>query len=148
MSQASISILTQHLKAQLAHLAMLREYHRSSNENPYFKSALSFALEDAQEAIARVASRLRQLGQPLLDESLDEAGEKLLRQSRTRRSIEDKLKFVQHGLKHQLEWDGARVKDMKDDADSQAILVALAEQTRVRLERWETLMKDLKVSLD
>jgi hypothetical protein len=88
------------------------------------------------------------LGQPLLDESLDEAGEKLLRQSRTRRSIEDKLKFVQHGLKHQLEWDGARVKDMKDDADSQAILVALAEQTRVRLERWETLMKDLKVSLD
>jgi hypothetical protein len=40
MSQASIFILTQHLKAQLAHLAMLREYHRSGNENPYFKSAL------------------------------------------------------------------------------------------------------------
>jgi hypothetical protein len=55
---------------------------------------------------------------------------------------------VQYGLKHQLEWYGDRLKDLKDDADSQAIFVALAEQTRVRLERWETLMKELKVPLD
>jgi hypothetical protein len=147
MANASISILTQHLKSQLAYLAVLREYHQGS-DNPYFRSALSFGLEDTQEAIARVASRLRQLGHPLLDQSLDEAGEKLLRQARSRRGLEDKLKFVQYGLKHQLEWYGAYLKDLKDDADSQAIFVALAEQTRVRLERWETLMKDLKVPLD
>ncbi|MCL4298300.1 MAG: hypothetical protein KJ077_21365 [Anaerolineae bacterium] len=147
MANTSVSILTQHLKSQLAYLAVMREYHQGG-ESPYFKSALSFALEDTQEAIARVASRLRQLGHPLLDHSLDEAGEKLLRQARSRRGLEDKLKFVQHGLKHQLEWYGTRLKDLKDDADSQAIFVALAEQTRVRLERWETLMKELKVPLD
>jgi hypothetical protein len=145
--QPSISLLTQHLKAQLAHLAVLREYQQS-DEKPYFKSALSFAIEDAQEAIARIASRLRQLGHPLLDQSLDEAGNKLLRQARSRRSAEDKLRFVHHGLKYQLEWYGLHLKDLKDDADSQAIFVALAEQTRVRLERWEILMKELKVSPD
>ena len=147
MPDASIDILTQHLKAQLAHLVVLREYHQG-DVKPYFKSALSFAIEDAQEAIARVSSRLRQLGQPLRDQNLDEAGDKLLRQARSRRDVEDKLKFVRHGLKHQLEWYGGRLKDLKDDADSQAIFVALAEQTRVRLERWETLMNELKVSLD
>lgn len=147
MAGASISILTQHLKSQLAYLTVYREYHQGS-ESPYFKSALSFALEDTQEAIARIASRLRQLGQPLLDQSLDEAGDKLLRQARSRRGLEEKLKFVHNGLKHQLEWYGTRLKELKDDADSQAIFVALAEQTRVRLERWETLMKEMKVSLD
>ena len=147
MSDASVSILTQHLKAQLGHLAVLREY-RQSSDNPYFKSALNFAMEDAQEAIARVASRLRQLGRPLLDQTLDEAAEKYLRQSRSRRSLEDKLKFVHQGLKYQLEWYGGRLKDLRDDADSQAIFVALAEQTRVRLERWENLMQELKVSFD
>jgi hypothetical protein len=147
MSEASVSILTQHLKAQLGHLAALREY-RQSSDNPYFKSALNFAMEDAQEAIARVASRLRQLGRPLLDQTLDEAAEKHLWQSRSRRSLEDKLKFVHQGLKYQLEWYGGRLKDLRDDADSQAIFVALAEQTRVRLERWENLMQELKVSFD
>jgi hypothetical protein len=147
VSRTSISILTQHLQVQLAHLAVLREYHQG-DEKPYFKSALSFAIEDAQEAIARVASRLRQLGHPYLNQSLDEAGDRLLRQSRSRRSAEDKLKFVHHGLKHQLEWYGTHLKDLKDDADSQAIFVALAEQTRVRLERWETLMLELKVPPD
>ena len=47
-----------------------------------------------------------------------------------------------------MEWYGTRLKDLKDDADSQAILVALAEQARVRLERWETLMKEMKVPMD
>lgn len=147
MANASVSVLTQYLKAQLAYLAILREYHQNG-DSPYVKSALSFAIEDVQEGIARVASRLRQLGQPLLDQSLDEAGEKLVRQWRTRRSTEDKLKFVRQGFKHQLDWYGARLKELKEDADSQAILVALAEQLRVRLERWETLMKEMKVSLD
>lgn len=147
MSRTSISILTQHLQAQLAHLALLREYSKG-DEKPYVKSALSFAVEDAQEAIARVASRLRQLGHPFLDQNLDDAGDKLLRQARSRRTTEDKLRFVHHGLKHQLEWYGTHLKELKDDADSQAIFVALAEQTRVRLERWETLMQELKVPLD
>lgn len=147
MSNSSISILTQHVKAQLANLAVLREYQRNNND-PYVRSALALTIEDTQEAIARVSSRLRQLGQPILDQTLDEAGEKLLRQFRSRRSMEDKLKFVRQGLKHQLEWSHARLKDLKGDADSQATLVALAEQNRVRLERWETMMKDLKVELD
>jgi len=147
MSQASIEILTQNLKVQLAHLDILREYAREA-ESPYFKSALTMAIEDAQEAIARVSSRLRQLGQPVTVQQLDETGEKLLRQSRHQGSLEDKLKFIRHGLKHQFDWYNIRLKDLKDDADTQATFVALAEQTRVRLERWETLMKDLKVSLD
>lgn len=147
MSHSSAAILTQNIKAHLAHLAVLREYQQR-NDNPYFKSTLILAIEDAQEAIARVASRLRQLGYPMLDQTLDEAGQKLLGQARGRRSIEDRLKFVRHWLKHQLEWYTTHVKELKDDADSQAIFVALAEQTRVRLERWENLMLDLKVSLD
>ena len=147
MSHTSVSILTQHLKVQLAHLAVLRDYYKG-DEKPYVKSALSFTIEDAQEAIARVASRLRQLGHPLLNQSLDDAGDKLLRQARSRRTTEDKLRFVHHGLKHQLDWYGTHLKELKDDADSQAIFVALAEQTRVRLDRWETLMLELKVPLD
>ena len=147
MNDLSIPILTQYVKAQLANLAVLREYQRNNND-PYVRSALALTIEDTQEAIARASSRLRQLGQPVSDQTLDEAGEKLLRQFRSRQKMEDKLKFVRHGLKYQLEWSQARFKDLKGDADSQAILVALAEQNRVRLERWETMMKDLKVELD
>jgi hypothetical protein len=147
MNSGSIEILAQNLKTQLAHLAVLREYARDM-ESPYFKAALIMATEDAQEAIARVSSRLRQLGQPVTDQSLDENGEKLLGQSRRQASLEDKIKFVWHNLKHQFDWYNAQLKDLKNDADSQAIFVALAEQGRVRLERWETFMKDLKVSLD
>lgn len=147
MSDSTIILLTQNLKNQLAQLAVLREYHKN-NESPYFKSALAMAKEDAQEGIARVASRLRQLGHALPDQALDEAGEKLLRQAYNQRGLEAQLNFVRHGLKHQLEWYGLHTKEMKHDADSQAIFVALVEQTRVRLERWEALMRDLKVSLD
>lgn len=147
MDHSSAVKLTQNVKAHLVHLAVLREYQHQ-NDNPYFKSALTLAIEDAQEAIARVASRLRQLGYPLLDQTPDETGEKLLRQARSQRSVEEKLKFVRHWLKHQLEWYSVHVKELKNDADTQATLVALAEQTRVRLERWENLMKDLKVPLD
>jgi len=146
MSDSSTSILTQHVKAQLGHLAVLREYQRQADDS-YVKSALALAIEDTQEAIARVASRLRQLGQPILDQSLDEAADKLLRQSRSRRGLADQLKFVHHGLKHQVEWYNVQLKELKEDADSQAIFVALAAQTRVRLERWENLMKDMKVPL-
>jgi hypothetical protein len=147
MTDSSVSILNQCVKTQLGRLAVLREYREQIND-PYIKSGLAFAIEDTQEAIARVASRLRQFDHTLTDQNLDETGEKLLRQARTRRGTEDRLKFVRQGLKYQLEWYSARVKELRDDLDSQAILVALAEQTRVRLERWETLMKDLKVPFD
>ena len=147
MTDSSVSILNQCVKTQLGRLAVLREYREQIND-PYIKSGLAFAIEDTQEAISRVASRLRQFDHTLADQNLDETGEKLLRQARTRRGTEGRLKFVRQGLKYQLEWYSARVKELRDDLDSQAILVALAEQTRVRLERWETLMKDLKVPFD
>lgn len=146
MNDSSLSILSEHVKAQLARLAFLQEY-RQKTQDPYVTSALAFVIEDTQEAIARVASRLRQLDFTV-DESLDEAGQKLLRQARSRRSLEDKIKFIRHGLKHQIEWYSARAKDLRNDADSQAIFVGLAEQARVRLDRWENMMEDLKVPLD
>jgi hypothetical protein len=124
----------------------LQEY-RERVRDANVKSALAFTIEDTQEAIARVSSRLRQFD-VLTDQTLDEAGEKLLRQSRTRRSVEDKIKFVWQGLKYQVEWYSARIKELKDDLDSQAIFVALAEQAAVCLERWETMMKDMKVTFD
>ena len=146
MNDSSVSILSEHVKAQLARLAFLQEY-RQRIRDPYVTSALAFVIEDTQEAIARVASRLRQLDSTV-DESLDESGQKLLRQAQSRRSLEDKIKFIRQGLKHQTEWYNARMKDLRNDADSQAIFVGLAEQARVRLDRWENMMKDLKVSLD
>lgn len=146
MSDTSIAVLTQHLRTHLERLAFLQEYHQNV-ENSQVKLALSLVIEDTQEAIARVSSRLRQLGQAP-GQTLAAADEKLLRQSRARRRIDDKLKFVRHGLKHQLDWYETHLKDLAHDPDSQAILVGLAEQTKMRLDRWETLMKDLKVSLD
>jgi hypothetical protein len=143
MSHTSVLILTQHNQVQLARLKYLQEYSRNINDNQV-KLALAQAIEDTQEAIARVASRLRQLDQPS-GQVLNEQDEKLVRQARTRRGVADKLRFVKQGLKFQLEWYEARLKDLADDADAQAIFAALAEQTRVRLERWNNLMKDMKV---
>ena len=145
MSNASINILKQHLKTQLERLVMLREYQRNIKD-PYVTSALSFVIEDTQEAIARVSSRLRQLGAVTTGQISEETTEKLLRQSRSRRALEDKIIFVWRGLRHQLEWYDAQIKHLMDDADTQAIFVALAEQARVRLERWENLMDEMKVS--
>ncbi len=147
MTDSSISILTECVRVQLGRLEVFREYQQKERD-PYFLAALAPAIEDVQEAIARVSSRLRQLDSPISDEELDEAGDKVLRQSRTRRGTGDKAKFVWQGLKHQLDWYSARIQDLKDDPDSQAILVALTEQTRVRLDGWENMMKELKVPFD
>jgi hypothetical protein len=144
MDNSSIPILKQHLKTQLERLVMLREYHQNVDD-PYVKSSLSFVIEDTQEAIARVSSRLRQLGTISTNQMSAETTEKLLRQSRSRRALVDKLIFVWHGLKHQLDWYDTQIKNLINDADSQAIFVALAEQARVRLERWENLMDEMKV---
>ena len=147
MSDKSRNILKQHLTTQLERLVMLREYHRNI-EDPYVTSALSFVIEDTQEAIARVSSRLRQLGAVTTGQISEETTEKLLRQSRSRRALADKLIFVWRGLRHQLEWYDTQIKNLVDDPDTQAIFVALAEQARVRLERWENLMDEMKVSPD
>jgi hypothetical protein len=147
MNTPSTQMLTQNLQALLAHLAILREYAHDA-EKPAFKAALTPAIEDDLEAIARVSSRLRQLGQAINNQILDESGEKLLRQAHHQNTLADKLKFIRHWFKHQLEWYHTRLKDLKHDADTQALFVALAEQIRIRLERWDTLMKDLKVSPD
>jgi hypothetical protein len=147
MSNKSINILKQHLTTQLERLVMLREYHHNI-EDPYVTSALSFVIEDTQEAIARVSSRLRQLGAVTTSQIPEEATEKLLRQSRSRRALADKIIFVWRGLRHQLEWYDTKIKILIDDADTQAIFVALTEQARVRLERWENLMDEMKVSSD
>lgn len=141
--EASIPLLNQHNKVQLARLAYLAEYSQNVS-NAQVKQALAQVMDDIQEAVARVASRLRQLG-AAPGRVLDEPDEKLLRQSRARRSVADKLKFVRQGLKFQLEWYEARAREVTADDDTQAILVALAEQSRVRLEQWDRLMRDLKV---
>lgn len=147
MTEASISLLSQHLIAHLERLIMLREYHRNTDD-PYFKSALSFTIDDTQEAIARVSSRLRQLGALSPTKISEEATEKLLWQSRHRRSLADKMRFVVHGLMHQQEWYNSRIKELVDDPDTQATLVALAGVARLRLERWQNLMHEMKVSLE
>jgi DNA-binding ferritin-like protein len=147
MTDTSISLLSQHLVAHLERLVMLREYHRNIDD-PYVKSALSFTIDDTQEAIARVSSRLRQLGGITPMRVSEAATEKLLRQSRSRRALADKIKFVYRGLVYQQDWYNTHIKDLVDDPDSQATLVALAEQARVRLERWLNLMDELKVSPD
>lgn len=144
--QTLITLLTQHNQAQLGRLAYLEEYSRNVDD-AQVKQALAQVSEDVEEAVARVASRLRQLGQPA-GRALDQVDEKLLRQSRARRGLADKLKFVQSGLRFQLEWYETRYQDVADDADTQAIFVALAEQTRVRLARWEEFMLDMKVPPD
>ena len=84
MSQTSIPILIELIKAQLERLTMLREYHKTIDD-PYVKSSLAFVIEDTQETIARVNSRLRQIGAVPSHQISDEASEKLLRQSRSRR---------------------------------------------------------------
>lgn len=145
MNETPIVILTDLIKAQLERLVMLQEYQRTIDD-PYVRSTLAFAIEDSHEAIARAASRLRQIGGPATSRLSEEVTEKLLRQSRARRGLADKLRFVHNGLKYQLNWYETQLKTLRNDTDSQAILVALAEQNRVRLERWTNLMAEMKVS--
>lgn len=146
-NENSVAILTENLKTHLERLLVYREY-RTNTKDPYVTSALSFAVEDVQEAIARVSSRLRQLGAVSPTKISEDVTEKLLHQSRSRRTIPERLRFVHHGLQHQLNWYQVNIKKLVGDPDSQAILVGLAEQTRLRLERWENLMDEMKVSPD
>jgi hypothetical protein len=145
MNDPSIAILTDIIKAQFERLAMLQEYHRFIDD-PYVKSSLAFVIEDTHEAIAKLASRLRQIGGASTSKLSEEVTEKLLRQAMARRALADKIRFVHNGLKYQLNWYETQIKALRQDPDTQATLVALAEQNRVRLERWENLMAEMKVS--
>ena len=145
MEQSSLAILKKHLQHQLEWLQILEEYKRKIDD-PYVRSTLPFVIDDTQEAIARVSSRLRQLGFST-GEMKEEIEYKRLYQARSRRYLPDQLKFIWQGLKHQLQWYNSEVKNLQGDPDSQALFVSLAEQNRVRLERWERLMSEMKVPL-
>jgi hypothetical protein len=144
MEQPSIALLKKHLEHQLEWLMVLEEYKKHVDD-PYVKSTLSFLIEDTQEAIAKISSRLRQLGTPT-GQMQEDIEYKRLYQARSRRYLADKIRFIWQGLKYQLQWYQAEVKGLREDADSQALFVALAEQNRMRLERWEKLMVEMKVS--
>ncbi|RME77213.1 MAG: hypothetical protein D6784_04075 [Chloroflexi bacterium] len=144
MKPQSIPILTQHNKIQLERLAYLQEYSRQT-DSPRFKLALSQLIEDAEEAIARVSSQLRRLdASPGQVEK--ETSRQLLQQARARRGQAAQMKFVRQGLVLLLEWYDTHSRQLQDDPDSQAILTALAEQTRWRLNRFDNLLQELKVS--
>jgi len=128
-------------------LVLFQTYHQTTPD-PYVRSTLSFVIEDTQEAIARNSSRLRQLGESPFNYVLDETTKTRLRQSRNDNNEAEQLRFVWRTLTQQLDWYQQNIKTLLNDADTQAILVALAEQTRVRLERWQNLMAELKVSPD
>ncbi len=147
MANKAIPILTQHLKIQLERLTMLREYHQNIKD-AHVKANLSFIIEDTQESIARVSSRLRQLDAVSTSQLSEEVTKQLLRQSRSRRALKDKIIFVGQGLEHQAEWYTKHIPKLMDDPDSQAIFVALAEQSRSRMARWKSLMTEMKVSPD
>ena len=147
MANESTPILTQHLKIQLERLIMLREYHKNIKD-PYVKSTLNFIIEDTQEAIARVSSRLRQLDAVSPSQLSEEVTQQLLRQSRSRRTLADKIIFVWQGLKYQNEWYTNHIPKLMADPDSQATFVALVEQSRSRLKQWESLMAEMKVLPD
>jgi len=140
MSQSSASLLTKHNKAQLERLAYLQEY-RKNIDDPYVTQTLSLLIEDAQEALARVAGRLRQLGEApgLIPDQTDN---KLLNQSRARRNLADQVQFVRQGLSFQLDWYKTQTKQLLDDLETQAVLVALARQTELRLKQWDNDLAD------
>ena len=144
MSTSSVNTLTHLLDIQRERLAVYREFQASTND-PYFKSALSFVIEDTLEAIARAASRLRQLGERTADLSSGTVPDLNVSLGQAQEELAHKLLFVWHALMDQLDWYNVKIKTLLDDADTQAILVALAEQNRVRLERWDNLLDEMKV---
>jgi hypothetical protein len=145
MSDVSVTNLSQLLAILRARLAVFREF-RANTDDSYYRVALSFVIEDTQEAIARTASRLRQLGERTADQTSAKTPQIDLRDARRQEDLAYALIYVWRALKEQLDWYNTTVKSLLDDADTQAILVALAEQNRVRLERWENLMAEMKVS--
>ena len=141
----STALLNDHLQHLGEQLVVVRLY-RETTDKPYVKTALTFVEDDTQEAIAKTASRLRQLGQQPTGHLFNKALMAQVKRSHRDRILVEKLQFVWRSLKQQLDWYLTHAKTFRDDADSQAMLVALAEQTRVRLERWENLMDEMKVS--
>ncbi len=143
MTQLSAPILVKHNKAQLERLAYLQEYQQNIDESDV-KQALGLLIEDTHEAIARVASRLRQLDEApgLIEEDVDN---KLLNQSRARRGIVDQLRFVRQGLSFQLDWYKLQIKNLQHDLETQGVLVALAQQTEFRLNWWTNMMTEFQI---
>lgn len=145
MSNASVTNLSQLLAILRARLVVFREFQANTDDS-YYRTALNFVIEDTQEAIARTASRLRQLGERTADRTSTKTLQIDLSDAREQEDLAYALIYVWRALKEQLDWYNTTVKTLLDDADTQAILVALAEQNRVRLERWENLMAEMKVS--
>ena len=147
MADKSLKILTEHLSTQRQNMEIYQEYHNIP-PRPYIKSLLTLLIEDTYEAIAKTASRMRQLDGSPGRHGLDDSTRSKIRQAHRQRTEEEKLKFVRQRLNQHLQWCGDQINALVDDADTQALLVALAEQTRTRLNRWETLMEEMKVSPD
>ena len=147
MSRTALKIFSQHLFTQQQNLELYREYQKITHR-PNIKSTLDFLIDDAREAIALIASRLRQFNARPGDQTLPDGSITKIRRAQSRRSEVQQIKYVWRNLDKQLEAYQIQIQTLADDSDTQATLITLVQYTEHSLQRWEALMKEMKVSPD
>jgi hypothetical protein len=141
-----VAYLARNLDYKLTYLEIYQEYLEQVGE----KEVIEFiqALMDAeQESIARLSSRLRQLGHPVRQQA---SLEKLKAQAFTRRDTPGKLQFVQAGLERSAAWYAEQLlnREMVADWDTRQLLIELGRTEAAYLWHANALLAEMAVAED
>jgi hypothetical protein len=141
-----VAQLARNLDYKLTYLDIYEEYLEQVGE----KEVIEFiqALMDAeQESIARLSSRLRQLGHPVRQQA---SVEKLKAQAWTRRDTPGKLQFVQTGLERSAAWYAEQLlnPEMVADSATRQLLIELGKIEAAYLWHANALLAEMAVAED
>jgi hypothetical protein len=148
MTQTSLSTVVSHLARNLDYKLTYLEIYQEYLEQVGEKEVIEFiqALMDAeQESIARLSSRLRQLGHPVRQQA---SLEKLKAQAFTRRDTPGKLQFVQTGLERSAAWYAEQLlhPEMVADSDTRQLLIGLGRTEAAYLWHANALLAEMAIA--
>lgn len=138
-----ISKLQNNLRFKLAYIRVYRDYQQAVTEDEV-KALLDTLVEGEREAIESLARRIRQLGGAVQPVGQPEQSVKELRiKASTQRTTPDKLRFLQRGATHAIEWYDEQIMVLADDAETASLLEALREGKSQHLRQLESMIADL-----
>jgi hypothetical protein len=145
MDEPSLEDLGALLQAYLNCLELCRAF-RKQTDDPDVRAALGTLIDDLQEPLASLASRLRRRGVASGAYELDRQGKTTLRELLGTRSLPEQLLTVRGSLANLVAWYSEHLPADQKDPSIRDWLASLSTQTRGLLESWDRHIKEMKAT--
>ncbi len=144
MAEFRVETWQAHLQAYLNCLELCQAF-RNQADDEHVRQALDVLLDEGQDALASLASCLRQQGAAPGALELDRRGKAAIHELLALRALRDRLLMVRSSLADLVAWHASHLPDDADPAIKDSLASSLA-QTRHMLDRWDQHLAEMGVA--